>query len=53
MAKSKKEKPTKELTKGLDKFFKGKEMRQDNKAAFEKVVKAASKKKGSKKPDSK
>ena len=52
MVKSKKDKPTKELTKGLDKFFKGKELRKDNEEVFKKVVKAATKK-GSKKPDSK
>jgi hypothetical protein len=53
MAKSKKEKSTKELTKGLEKFFKGKELREDNAGAFEKVIKKIVKKKKANKPSSK
>jgi|GEM_PF-6567682 hypothetical protein len=48
MTKNKKEKPTKDLTKGLEKFFKEKGVEPNNETAFNKAVKASIKK-----PDSK
>ena len=41
MDKNKKSKPTKELTKGLDKFFKDKALKDDNESSFEKALKKA------------
>jgi hypothetical protein len=53
MDNNKKSKPTKELTKGLDKLFKDKELKEDNASSFEKALKKAVNTTKPKKPDSK
>jgi hypothetical protein len=53
MGNNKKARSTKELTKGLDKFFKDKELKEDNESTFEKALKRAINTSKPKKPDSK